>query len=80
MIVSIDGAASIFYLYTSLEALDHAIVSGSFLPPYAQASFHLNKSFHCCIAGSVRIKPRPPAQEASTLSITSLPLEQFLIG
>ena len=79
IILSIDGVASIYLFYfinISGSARSRKFtVSGSFLPLYYWAFFHhLNKSFHCCIAGTAGIEPRPPAQQASALSITPLPL------
>ena len=78
--LSIDGTASIYCIFIYISGSTRSrnfIVSGSFQPPYARASFLLNKSFICCIVGTTGIKPRPPAQQASALSITPSPLGQI---
>ena len=71
----IDGMAIIiiiFYLcYT--EMLSNFFVSGSIfnLPPYAERNITLNSFVVCRMGG---IEPWPPAQQASMLTITPLPL------
>ena len=67
----------VFFIYISGRTRScNFIVSGSFQLPYTRAPFHLNKSFHRCIAGTAGIKPGPPGQQASVLSITPLPFGQ----
>ena len=72
----IDGMASIIFYVYYMEMLDHSIlVSGSIsfkLPPYTERE---KPSEYCTLLlWTAGIKPGPPAQQASALSITPLPL------